>query len=254
MLNKLNFVIGIIFIISITCVIFFININNKLETFKREKIKREKFKREKFDLPDQPHHISTESISNLSALATNIISQNGNELNLEFQNIDLIAQTGNINLNTGPNGGVSIIAFEKMICPFYINFTTSSEINKLKKRFWYLCDGNPVNGHPTPDLTGKFIFGNGLINRPILSAGGEATHQLTQSELPSHVHGFKAVLKLHLHGDDQNNSRFTAAWPTPSTTRSAGGNNPHNNMPPYLVLAYFIYLPPHPPLPEVDVS
>ena len=53
---------------------------------------------------------------------------------------------------------------------------------------WNLCDGS--NG--TPDLRGRFVLGqgagSGLTARTINEIGGEETHLLTSSEIPSHTH------------------------------------------------------------------
>jgi microcystin-dependent protein len=50
-------------------------------------------------------------------------------------------------------------------------------------RGWAICDG--TNG--TPDLRGKFILSVGS-GRGLGDTGGEETHLLTVSELPSHTH------------------------------------------------------------------
>lgn len=49
---------------------------------------------------------------------------------------------------------------------------------------WHLCDG--ANG--TPNLQDRFIVGAGAGYTPG-DTGGEASHALTESELPSHTHG-----------------------------------------------------------------
>ena len=53
---------------------------------------------------------------------------------------------------------------------------------------WKLCDG--TNG--TPNLSGRFLVGignNGETNYSLGANGGEDSHQLTVSEMPSHNHG-----------------------------------------------------------------
>ena len=235
-MNSINL---IFFIISITCVILVINVNNKLETFKREK----------FDPPVQPQHISTESISNLSALATNIISNNGADLNLEFKNINLNSDNGNINLNTGTGGSVSIIAFKYMISPFYVHPEASEwkhHIETLKNSFWFLCDGNEVSGQLTPDLRGRFILGSGqgsnLTKRDVLATGGEENHTLLIGEMPKHTHDYQDSY-LGRRGGMASGGYWTNKTDTKHSTETGSGGA-HNNMPPYFVLAYFIYLPP----------
>lgn len=92
----------------------------------------------------------------------------------------------------------------------------------------------------------RFILGAGGTYT-LLGTGGEATHSLTNQELPSHSHALHP--ELILFGPQPasqfasvesgnyplNRSREIIPPPTPS---SAGGNAPHNNMPPYLVLNF----------------
>ncbi len=112
---------------------------------------------------------------------------------------------------------------------------------------WVLCDGN--NG--TPDLRGRFVLGvNSNTNRSIVAnqieeirelrtTGGEEKHILTISEMPSHNH---PASKLR----DNNNTcncggggcACSVDWN--NSTGNTGYSQPHNNMPPYYVLAYIM--------------
>ena len=77
------------------------------------------------------------------------------------------------------------------------------------------------------------------------STGGEAEHVLTVDEMPSHTHR----LKTDIESPDYNVSwaewvEYVEGWTqTGETTESpasqttyTGGNQPHNNMPPYLTV------------------
>lgn len=94
----------------------------------------------------------------------------------------------------------------------------------LVNKEWHLCDG--TNG--TPDLRNRFIY------------GGEATHKLMEAELPavSAKAAYSAMGTPLVVGDADGTGPDVLAFPiTGFTKHSVGGNQPHNNMPPYYVLA-----------------
>lgn len=126
---------------------------------------------------------------------------------------------------------------------------------------WALCNGQIVDDLQTPDLSGKFVVGWQSGNEDynlIGNTGGQDKVTLTTPEIPSHVHNFadayfiEAYDGIGINGSqwignnlcgssrtDRDNSHV-ALWD--HDTRAAGGGQPHENRPPYYVLAYIIKL------------
>ena len=148
-------------------------------------------------------------------------------------------------------------------------------------RGWATCDGQilPIsqntalfsllgttyggNGQSTfalPNLQGSAPLhagqGPGLSLRDLGEMGGEQAVTLLTSEMPSHTHTAQATSNAN------QDSPAAHAWSSIGTTRTppplyqttqnaqmsplalalAGGNLPHNNMPPYLCLTFIIAL------------
>ena len=139
---------------------------------------------------------------------------------------------------------------------------------------WSLCDG--TDG--TPDLRNRFIVGAGdEYDRN--DVGGEKSVQLTENELPSHnhtidpsgshTHSITDPGHSHSHtrtnfkeNVDNGNESDLAGTPTTDSTASSttgisidsnnsehthiinntGGDNAHENRPPYFALAYIMKL------------
>ena len=91
---------------------------------------------------------------------------------------------------------------------------------------------------------GRFLVGvgsnEGLNTRLLLETGGEEMHLLTGAEMPLHKHD---TVESGDSGNSQwgvggpRNGRHGVKWQNPfhtSFTGPAGGNKPHNNMPPYV--------------------
>lgn len=118
----------------------------------------------------------------------------------------------------------------------------------LVNKEWHLCDG--TNG--TPDLRSRFIYGGGGSNNG--ATGGEVSHTLTEAELPalSGEAGFyirynngqtaSGILKQSYNTTGKFPSFATENCTSSVVKIAFGGNQPHNNMPPYYVLAYIMKL------------
>jgi len=122
-----------------------------------------------------------------------------------------------------------------------------------------ICDGSALSATDYPELfsvVGYSYGGSGddfnlpnLINRVALGGGGdfslgdiggEKTHQLTESELASHVHSIE--LTTGVPGVAPGEVSFDVTVPIlTDVTGSTGGDVPHNNMQPYIALNYIIY-------------
>ncbi len=132
---------------------------------------------------------------------------------------------------------------------------------------WKLCDGS--NG--TPDLRSRFIVGAGqgsgnddrgerLTNYPVNTTGGRKNHVLSLGEMPSHAHtitinqdgahshamgsrGFDTSGELGADGSTDDTSLKTheaGAHSHAATIHSAGGDQAHENRPPFWALAFIM--------------
>lgn len=100
----------------------------------------------------------------------------------------------------------------------------------------YIVDADTFR---TPDLVGRTVLGTGnYLGTDFLvdDAGGTMTHVLTESEMPTHTHGYSsAAANLTTIGVGAPEA---TAVPFPSLTDAAGGGGAHNNMQPYRALKY----------------
>jgi len=99
--------------------------------------------------------------------------------------------------------------------------------------------GCPLGWEEFKSAAGRVIVGEGvgmgLTERRYRTEGGEERHQLTVAELPSHVHGGNVGTGGSSFENHQDNKRMPSTeWK--AATDAAGGNAPHENMQPFLVL------------------
>jgi microcystin-dependent protein len=130
---------------------------------------------------------------------------------------------------------------------------------------WFLCNG--TNG--TPNLSGKFLVGldpGDADHNAIGKTGGQKKVKLSEQEMPQHKHSGSVSIPAHSHGlpgdvvgvggtqtnalSNSNNVGHKTVSSTSSSgaqtgsisTANVGGNQSHENRPPYYTLAYIIYM------------
>lgn len=94
---------------------------------------------------------------------------------------------------------------------------------------WYLCNGS----NSTPDLRDRFVVGAGS-SYAVGATGGEATHVLTNAELPTDVQNWYGT---------RNASGSTALGDVADKNvgfKTIGSGSAHENRPPYYALAYIM--------------
>ena len=112
--------------------------------------------------------------------------------------------------------------------------------------YWSEKDTSPENifGGRWKKIEGRFLFASNS-NHYVGQTGGEESHRLTIDEMPYHSHNYTKFTfkyadkrqgasgyyyKCPCNESDSDKDSFY----TDSTTSNCGGNNYHNNMPPYL--------------------
>jgi microcystin-dependent protein len=117
--------------------------------------------------------------------------------------------------------------------------------------------GNGQTTFALPDIRGRVPMGEGqgpgLTARTLGEAGGEETITLTSSQMPTHSHVLKAVSEAGDTSapegaymantgalDKEYKSTGTVVAMNPSAIGGTGGSQPHDNVPPYLVLTFYI--------------
>ena len=96
---------------------------------------------------------------------------------------------------------------------------------------FYLCNGS----NSTPDLRDKFVVGAGSTYA-VNATGGEATHTLTTDEIPDNG----AQQWYGARQAENTTTTLTDATKYVGFKDAIYGGGAHNNLPPYLALAYIM--------------
>lgn len=121
--------------------------------------------------------------------------------------------------------------------------------------------GNGKSNFALPDLQGRAPMhpgqGPGLSLHDLGETGGSETVSLLESEIPSHSHGLRATVEDGTQGSltpgitvatsvggmlYQSNTSGNTVEMNPSALAPAGGDQPHNNLMPYLTFYFCIAL------------
>jgi microcystin-dependent protein/energy-coupling factor transporter ATP-binding protein EcfA2 len=115
--------------------------------------------------------------------------------------------------------------------------------------------GNGATTFNVPDRRGRVSVGcfgadtGGLVTRAnriaIGGIGGEEDHQLSVDEMPSHTHGNKGFnggehREFSSVSPESQSHAHQWSYSGTNTVSPTGGDQPHNNMPPFILMPYII--------------
>ena len=99
---------------------------------------------------------------------------------------------------------------------------------------WALCDGQ----NNTPDLRDRFVVGAGNAYS-VDETGGADSVTLTEAQMPSHTH-LTARNQTGTATAFPTGAGFMVTGNNGNPSSSTGGDQPHENRPPYYALAYIM--------------
>lgn len=210
----------------------------------------------------QVYLIDIDAIRNLSNIATKLQTDGltipGNLTvtgNVSIANELSVGTNVNVGIKDKTDGTLNVInkTGNPGVSNLILKGTIVAWFGSVAPTGWALCDGQ--NG--TPDLRGRFVLGSGkvdgLTERKLNDKGGVENVKLTVGNMPSHTHKYNDSYHSERGGNDpdyiQNNmlgsgdtDNDNRPYILPKTTKSEGGDQPFNIMPPFYALAYIIKL------------
>ena len=175
---------------------------------------------------------------NKTELSTKSHALNYSPESASNQGITTLDSSGNLSYLSFPTG-IIVVWY-----PTDSTMTSLSLVSTTVPKGWAICDGTKG----TPDLCGRFVLMAQDSAYSIMSTGGAAKHTLTSAEMPSHDHmtapngGYGGCLgngnKAYSGGGGADFGGGGSCF----RTSAEGGNQPHNNMPPFYTLIYIMRL------------
>lgn len=91
-----------------------------------------------------------------------------------------------------------------------------------------------------PDIRSRFVMSKG-ISDTLGATGGESEHTLTVGEIPPHDHSWSQyTFGIDIESVGVPDPTGVGQPQLPQSTGITGGGQPHNNLPPFVILSYVI--------------
>lgn len=144
--------------------------------------------------------------------------------------------------NTIPSGWVLCDGFIYDLAGNFIVWTDIATVRQKLNQGVYVM---------TPNLNDRFVYYTATMSA-IGTRGGYKNHRLSVGEMPSHTHELESTSGQTLYFGESNDSGKNntarrdndySGGVIPWRAKSIGGSLPHNNMPPYYMMAKIMKLP-----------